>query len=156
MSTLRLGFMLALMVLSLAGCARVEDGDTNGTTDTTTTATPVKSKQDVTVCITALAPDLAKARVKANGSQRVCWKGHDASYVVRFTTATWPFEESADSVDGDWQIIKVEQLKASALFTLKERILPGGTESVHKYEVQKWPASAVMTPPTGPEIIGEG
>jgi hypothetical protein len=152
MRTLRLLVLPWITLLFLAGCSK--DGGDQPPTTTTTEVTPAKSKQDVTVCITAQTPDIMQARVKADGSQRVCWKGHGAAYDIYFKTADWPFEETAPGSTADYMIIHVESMKASELYTLKER-LSLGEESKHPYEVRD-PANPSMAPPGGPEIIGEG
>lgn len=155
---------LLLVYLTLAsGCRRRTAEPPVMPPATGTIAESVKSKKDVTICVSLRYPDVLKQKVKADGKQRVSWKGQDAAYEIWFETASWPFDEAADEEREasavKYSIIKVPAYplvgETSNAFTLKEH-LPAGTSKEYSYRVGTDPPTGLLAPPNSPAIVGEG
>ncbi len=155
--------VLLIFLVLASGCRpQPEEIPASPTPDETVTA-PAKSRKDVTICVNRLYPDVLKQKMKADGKQRVSWKGQDAGYEIWFEAATWPFEEAADEereASGiKYSIIKVPAYstlnETSNAFTLIEQ-LPAGTSKEYSYRVGTDPATGLLAPPNSPAIVGEG
>lgn len=110
---------------------------------------------DVTITITRMEPDTREAAVKANGKQRVAWKGEDNAYRLYFKLDQWAFKEDPDAEDADYKYILVPKGATSGKFTLDYE-LTSGDRREHHYLIGTEPPSGPLPPPNGPVIIGEG
>jgi hypothetical protein len=155
MRTLRL--LVAGLALTLLLPACNKEPEPQPLDDPGTETIVEKSKRDVTICVVpGPMPDIMSATVKADGKQRVCWKGHGQAYEIYFKTADWPFDEPPTlGPTGEWSGLHAPADSAGDLHTLKG-LSPGETKT-YEYEIRLPGADAASTPPgAGPEIVGEG
>jgi len=156
MKSLRLPAAITARSLLHPACARQDKSPEN--TPTPAVVEVEKSKRDVTICVLAgPMPDVMSTHVKANGKQRVCWKGHGKAYEIYFKTADWPFEEAAPlQPTADLMGLRAPADSAGDFFTLKDRITDTTTRVYPYVILNAAPETNAAPPGSGPEIVGEG